>query len=129
MKHTDLQLLPYVFWNVGTHTSRLTHYASEPFVFSLYFLTTWIVLHVCMSISLYITITVVSQYRLLVWFSQISQHLYFDHTHKQKKYESSIMFLCEAGKIKTSKLEFYDLKPSEFKDLKKITCQLVESCA
>lgn len=46
-------------------------------------------------------------------------HLYFDHTRKRKKYESSIMFLCEAGKIKNSKLEFYDLKPSEFKDLKK----------
>lgn len=29
------------------------------------------------------------------------------------------MFLCEAGKIENSKLELYDLKLLEFKDLKK----------
>lgn len=29
------------------------------------------------------------------------------------------MFLCQAGKIEKSKLEFYDLKLLEFKNLKK----------
>lgn len=41
---------------------------------------------------------------------------------------AQLCFFSEVGKIKNTKLEFYDLKPSEFKDLKKNQLS-VDSCA
>lgn len=62
-----------------------------------------------MDVSLYITITMLSSYRLLTWFFQTS-HTYtliINVNRWFRKYKSSVMFLCEAGKAESS--EFLNL--------------------